>query len=512
MAELVTIPNVPLCETGIDWPASSGPVTFTQDDLISASEAPYNDPAVKLPRMRFGHTDASTSIHDSMAGFQEQPCVGKFTNLRVEEEGNLLVADLVGVPAWLAKILPTAYPNRSVEAYFEVNTNTGKKHRMIITSVALLGENLPGVQTLDDLEYLFSDEPEDWISALQGGEKVAASQSERTGDEVAKRVAASVDTGDVRSAFYEQVAVEDRYWWWLHQMYLDPTVCIAEDDNMEYWLIPYSASASGIEFEEPVKVRIQWVEEDSGDVRASGTSLNPNSLAAKLFGHAQNTWAKAADSRPSVRQAEWDKKEENEEAKPAMGIDIPALRARLGLSETDLPDDATEEQINAALAAEPDEPEADEPPEVDPPEEPAEVDINDEAAVAAALRSGRVRIVDASVWEETRQGAQAGTELRNERDRNENRAFLDQAVRDSRIPRSSLNSYLTQMNGPDESGRGPARASIREMISKLEKGVVAPTVEDGHSEGEDDHTTATQAGTGLFPDLEKRRAAAAGGQ
>ena len=95
----------------------------------------------------------------------EQPCVGKFVNLRVEDQGNTLYGDLVGVPKWLAEILPTAYPSRSVEAYFGVSTATNRKHEMIVTSVALLGENLPGVSTLDDLEYLFSDEPTD-LSAL----------------------------------------------------------------------------------------------------------------------------------------------------------------------------------------------------------------------------------------------------------------------------------------------------------------------------------------------------------
>src|SRR5687768_12844411 len=144
MPELVTIPNVPLIETGT-WQASTGEVTFTSQDLYAAVAA-LDDPAVKLPRMRLGHTEAGVSMAESAGQFEEQPCVGKFTNLRVEDDGNTLVGDLVGVPAWLAEILPIAYPNRSVEAYFEVSTSTGKKHGMVVTSVAMLGENLPAVQ------------------------------------------------------------------------------------------------------------------------------------------------------------------------------------------------------------------------------------------------------------------------------------------------------------------------------------------------------------------------------
>lgn len=505
MPELVTIPRVPLIETGIDWPASTGPVTFTEGHLRSAAEAPYADQAIKLPRMRFGHTSATTSASESADHHFEQPCVGKFINLRVEDDGNTLYGDLVGVPKWLGEktknedgsegpsVLSIAYPSRSVEAFFGVSTNTGKTHEMIITSVALLGENLPGVQTLDDLEILFSDEPTEWIEALTADAKVAASQPQPGGDPIPQqRVAASVDTGDVRSAFYEQVATEEsgRYWWWLHQMYLDPTVVIAEDDNMEYWLVPYSATASGVEFAEPVQVFIQWVEKETNKVAAK-VSL------PEQFGQPSQVWASAEESRPEGRSTT----SEGDEAE--MAIDTASLRTALGLSETDLPDDATEEQINEAIAAHAanagsgegdggteDEATGDEQPE----------------AVAAAAGSGpRTVAVDAEVWEETRRGAQAGLELQRSQARAANESFLDTAIRQGRIAPSSRASYLAQMNGPDDSGNGPARASVMDLINGLEAGVI-PVDEKGHGEGE---TTKASQGTGLFPELERQRAAAA---
>ena len=490
MTELVSIPRVPLIETGIDWPASTGPVTFTEGQLRAAAEAPYNDQAVKLPRLRFGHTGAGTSPTQSADHKFEQPCVGKFINLRVEDEGNTLYADLVGVPKWLGAILPTAYPNRSVEAFFGVSTNTGKQHDMIITSVALLGENLPGVQTLDDLEYLFSDEPTEWIDALTADTKVAASQTQPGGDPIPQqRVAASVDTGDVRSAFYEQVATEDsgRYWWWLHQMYLDPTVVIAEDEAMEYWLVPYSASTSGVEFGEPVQVFIQWVEKDSGKVAAS----------VKLpteFGQPSQVWASAEESRPEGRN------KNNQETK--MGVNIPNLRTALGLSETDLPDDATEEQVNAALEAHASKPD-------DKPEDEPEIDDDDDESgdddepTGTQASKGNVIQVDREVWEQTRAGAQAGMELRHERDRADNEAFLSTALRKGKISPATKASYLKQMNGPKNDGNGPAKAEIRSMIEELPEGVL-PVTEEGHSGGADETTKASQ-GTGLFPDLEARR-------
>lgn len=506
MAELVTIPNVPLCETGVDWPASTGPVTFTSDDLLSAAEAPYNDPAIKLPRMRFGHLSGVKSPTESAGGFEEQPCVGKFTNLRLEQDGNLLVADLVGVPKWLAEILPTAYPSRSVEAYFEVNTSTGKHHKMIVASVALLGENLPGVQTLDDLEYLFSDEPTEWIAGLAAETKVAASQNRPGGDPMPQRVAASVDTSDVRSAFYEQVAVDDRYWWWLHQMYLDPAICIAEDENMEYWVIPYSVSGNSVEFEDPVAAQIQWVERDNPQ-NIMAQAVKASKDAGKMFGHAASTWASADASRPADRQAEYEKKE----AKAAMAIDIPALRAATGLTEDQLPDDATEEQINEALAAQSGGGESTESGEsgsegTQVTEETSEEDDSGETEggeSANASAEDNVVRVDKSVWEQTRKGAQAGLELKAQAARAENEAFLSGAIKEGRIAPATKKSYLAQMNGPKNDGNGPAKAEIRKMIEGLEPGVV-PVEEIGHSEGETTQTAAQ--GTGLFPDLERRRA------
>jgi hypothetical protein len=333
-AELVTIPNIPLIETGVDWPASTGAVTFSATHLSAAAAAPYSDPAVKLPRMRFGHTKAGTSIYESAGGFEEQPCVGKFTNLRVENDGNALVGDLVGVPQWLADILPVAYPNRSVEAFFEVDTPTGKKHQMIIASVALLGENLPAVATLEDLQLLFSEEgSSEWIDALTAQTKVAASQG---GDRLPapRRVAASVDMGDVRSAFYEQIATEEsgRYWWWLHQVYIDPTVVIAEDDSGEYWLIPYDGKTA--EMGDPVQVFIQWVNKEDGKVAASVS-------IPEQFGQPATVYAAARESRPAAREQEFHNKKE---ARGSMPIDTLLLTKRLGL-----PDDATEEQINEAL-------------------------------------------------------------------------------------------------------------------------------------------------------------------
>src|SRR5436190_1327459 len=117
---LTTIPNITLVETG-EWDASSGTVTFTESDLRAAVAA-LDDPSVKTPRLRIGHTDSGVSIDASAGQFEEQPNIGKFVDLRMADDGQSIVADLVGIPEWIAGILPIAYPSRSIEGYHNVTT------------------------------------------------------------------------------------------------------------------------------------------------------------------------------------------------------------------------------------------------------------------------------------------------------------------------------------------------------------------------------------------------------
>lgn len=489
---LKTIPNITLIETGT-WQASTGEVTFTTQDLLAAVDA-LQDPAVKQPRLRFGHTKPGVSISASAGGFDSQPCVGKFTNLRVEEDGTKLVGDLVGVPAWLADILPIAYPNRSVEAYFEVNTSTGKHHGMIVASVAVLGEELPAVQTLEDLQVLFSEEGPDWVQELEyEGDMVAASMG--GGDGIPVSVRASVDVADVRSAFYDEVATEDsgRYWWWIHQVYIDPTVVIADDEQGDFWLIPYTAKGNTVEFAEPVKVFIQWVETDSGKVAAQASTVN----LPEQFGMADAVFASAAASRPADRQSAWNTK--NKEARATVPIDTATLAKHLGLSE-----DASEEQINAALAAkaqEAEENDEDETTEDEVDETETGDDDDDTEGDDAQLSADAQRVA-----EELKASGQVVDVEQYKKDREfiakarakERDDFIGDAVKAGKIPPSRKAHYLSLME-KDEKG-------TKEFINKLEAGVV-PVDEIGTSE---DEALASTKGTGLIPELEAARAAKEG--
>jgi hypothetical protein len=145
-----TLTGVPIVETGIEYPTSTGLVTLTTEDLQSIVES-QDDPAIVSPRLKLGHTDVRFNGQDG------EPAFGVASNLRLENSGNTVVCDYVGVPDWLAAVLPTAYPSRSIEGLWDVETVTGHKWQFVVTDVALLGVVWPGISTLDDLEISLSD-------------------------------------------------------------------------------------------------------------------------------------------------------------------------------------------------------------------------------------------------------------------------------------------------------------------------------------------------------------------
>jgi hypothetical protein len=154
VASLVDVEGVEIVQTGIEYNLASGPKTFTTDDLRDAVES-QNDAAIKAPRLKLGHTANIGLLADG------QPAIGVVGNMRLEKNGHVVIGDYLGIPEWLAKVLPSAYPARSIEAITGVSTNTGHSWQLVITDLALLGVVWPGVSTLDDIQALYSkDGPE----------------------------------------------------------------------------------------------------------------------------------------------------------------------------------------------------------------------------------------------------------------------------------------------------------------------------------------------------------------
>ncbi len=171
ISELVTVPNVAMVSTGIDYPTSTGLITFTErhlQDLVASQD----DPAIHTPRTKIGHTDPRFNARVTPDGdvLDGEPSLGSWQNLRLGDNGQTVYGDIVGVPKWFASIVSTAYPSRSIEGNFDVETVTGHKWSLVVDAVAMLGVIGPGVTTLDDLPILFSEEGPENVTVLEAKE------------------------------------------------------------------------------------------------------------------------------------------------------------------------------------------------------------------------------------------------------------------------------------------------------------------------------------------------------
>lgn len=140
--DTVSWENVELVAAG-EWRLSTGTSSFTTADLQSAVGA-ADCPAVGDPVLKLGHLDPRFQ-------FDGEPAIGRATNLRLNESQTKIVGDFTGMPRWLAEILPSAYPQRSIEGTWDFKCQNGHTHRFVITAVALLGVTPPGVGMIESL-------------------------------------------------------------------------------------------------------------------------------------------------------------------------------------------------------------------------------------------------------------------------------------------------------------------------------------------------------------------------
>lgn len=144
MAELRTIRGVQIAKAGT-WEISTGQWTVTAADLDAAVTA-HKAGVLRRAVLKIGHSDPR---------FDGSPALGRLDNLRLTDNGNTLVCDLVDVPRAVAALLPHAYPDRSVEALTNYTAPDGKVWPLVVTGLALLGETAPGIDSLAEVADLY---------------------------------------------------------------------------------------------------------------------------------------------------------------------------------------------------------------------------------------------------------------------------------------------------------------------------------------------------------------------
>lgn len=147
-----TIKDVELVSVGT-WAASTGVTKVTRTDL-EAMLAAHADGLIDHAPVKLGH---DSTLNDDLG--DGAPAYGWVvpTGIRPNAAGaDTLVGDLVGMPAKLAAVAPTAYRRRSVEIAWGLKTPAGKTYAAALIGVALLGASAPAVKGLADVVALYT--------------------------------------------------------------------------------------------------------------------------------------------------------------------------------------------------------------------------------------------------------------------------------------------------------------------------------------------------------------------
>jgi len=274
--QLTTVPGVQVIKTGIEYPLSTGPTTFTPEDLASAVNA-QEDPSIPQPRIWIGHPDDERIHGKRGAGIASgEPAVGKVTNMRLVEDGHTIVGDLTGVPLWLANIMGSAFPSRSIEGRFNVKTPTGKSHRLVISGLALLGVTWPGVLTIEDIASLYTEEGPG-VVVTESTPELPVAMAAISG----RQVIGQVNVEDLRRAWHESIRGDgNKRNWWMRSIYVDPNeIIIDADDGGTLLRQPFSVSGNQVAFGAPKRVKVQYVNASHGGIEAEPINENRQHVA-----------------------------------------------------------------------------------------------------------------------------------------------------------------------------------------------------------------------------------------
>lgn len=306
---LATIPDVELVDAGLHWPLMADGTedgTFTAED-IAAAIAALDDPSIRAPKVIFGHRQPTAA----KAFGPGSPVWGGATNLRTSNEGQTLVCDLQGVPAWLADLLPHAWPSRSIQGRRNVVSETGATHALVIDYIAFLGVELPAISTLEDVRAVYAARTAAEANVTLKEDTMPTASAGRAPAQV---LAAGVTEEDVRRAFYEDPPVPGPYPW-IRSIELEPFAAIVDSDDGSLWRVPFTISGTDITWGTPTQVRIEYVAAAAGATSASRTRREVIVFASR-----------------------------DESRKGVAGMDPVELRKTVGLAE-----DATDEEVTARL-------------------------------------------------------------------------------------------------------------------------------------------------------------------
>lgn len=369
---------------------------------MASAVAALDCPAVRRPVLKFGHTGKPG---------EGDPAIGLIDNLRLTEDGQTLVGDFVGVPAWLAEadsegrsVLASAYPDRSGEWEHNYVCQAGHTHPFVLHAMALLGVVRPGIGTLESLYDLYTKAPDKEVAVAKSAVALAGTTADQ-----------------IRKAYYE---AEPDWYLWIREMYVDPPELIVQDDHDDsLQRVPYTITGDGeVEFGEGQAVKVEYV--------AARASAGKPAVAFASRAEARPAAAEAVAKSPSAAEAE-----DTQGKEGAMPTLKEGLVQKLGLA-ADADDDAVLSAFEAALATKT--------------EALAEdggagtEEATPEQIAAAAKKHGLV-VLDEGVVNGLRADAAAGREARDRQQAEDDAKVVDTAISKGKITPARREHFLACM-------------------------------------------------------------------
>lgn len=469
---VTNVRGVPIMEAGVEYRLSTGPTTFTPEDLADVVAAINEDFSLPKPRHGIGHIDPRFNDEKFWDG---EPTWGSITNASLSDNGTVVYADIEGVPTWLGKLLPFAYPSRSIEGFWNITSDAGRTYRFVLSACKTLGIQWPGINKLEDLPMYWEGEDvpagvvvdPQIVAAAQAAAQLPGGDPMKVRFPWQRETTASANIDDVRRAFYGSFCTADptRKNWWVRQVLVDPSEVVAEDNETgQLYRIPFSAAGSGVEFDDPQPVRIGLIPEDKPELLKSAASATAEIVATGRTVLA--SWSSRDESVPDNRGGMMDPK---------------LVRQQLGL-----PEDASDEQVTQALFAKAGitmgeaDPAAPDPapaptPTPDPAPQPDPAPTPDPAPQPTAeilpfqVPDGMV-LVDKSALEANTQVAAKAADFFEKHEENERENLVMAAIGDGKIPPASKDHWVGLLE------RDPNAAQVLATLAS-----VIPVEERGHS-------------------------------
>jgi hypothetical protein len=477
--EFTTIVDVELCSVGMNWPSAGGDVTLTMEHVADAAAA-WSDPHIVPARLKIGHVDPRFADPDDPGHdpyFDGEPALGSVHNLRLTNDGATLVGDYVNVPLWLAEVMPSAYPSRSIEGAYSISEGSGgkleagwdvvtpgnKKYSFVVTACSLLGLSRPAVQDLEDLRFMLA----------QGGGVIVTGDPEAGGVPIAVSMGAvpgavslEADVGRVIDVFYAEFCVDERYWWWARAVRVDPNVIIADDDEGSLWRVPINTDADqNITFGEPERViqTFQPAPEAAAALAAVAQTAPRAGRTLKAFAAREQTVPADRRERPEGGVSG----SGNTSGMELSAEQLAVLRTRLGLAE-----EASEEQIAAALEAEPEtsaDPPADPEETPETPETPEEETPEEDKPEETPAEEPTVP-VDKTVLAELQANSKLGVAAREQQVKEHRETVLREALDDGKITPASKGAWETKLVAAPEATEAELAALPKNLVPVEEIG------------------------------------------